>query len=322
MAVRNLEKRTWGLRLSLIVLVAASIGCSTLRGNVDPTQAAIQEPGDYEGMDLDALGAHLSRFTLAFEGERSWTYRVEHRQGDEAVERTLHIEGVSDARNPGDIRMVTREQESRMRGPGTDDQCLRFPASMEMNVTFLGPDDVMPPAEFREPLVPIGVEQVAGRESVHHALLQAELGRWEQVRLGLWLQSDSGALLRYDLAASGFDPYFGAGYGTIEGLYQVLELGPQQFEPIQGCEINLPLPPSVVGLVRLPGVIAFETSMSLDETVTYYRQALEQADWQPLSEEERGSGAVVISYRRGTERLDVTLRALAQGTRVELLTNE
>lgn len=306
----------------LIVLAVVCVSCSSITSGGDVASSPNQQPGVYEGMDQETLGAYHARFELQFEGRSSWLYHLETRVTAEARERSLQIEGVSDARNPGDVRMVTRSQESRMRGPGTDDQCLRFPQSMGMNITYLSPDDVMPPSEFSEPLVPLGDERIAGRQSLHYALVQKELGGWQEVRLGIWKEEGSNALLRYDLNAQGFDPYFGAGFGMISGRYMVLEIGPQSIDPIDGCEIELPLPAHTDGLVRLQGVVAFETNLSLEETVSFYRDALQGAGWQPLTEEERGSGAIVISYRRGAERLDVTIRAMEDSTRVELLTEE
>lgn len=310
------------LHLPLLFLLLASLACSPLWGRGDPTSAALHQPGEYQGMSVDALGAHRARFDLQFDGRNSWLYRVETRMGDGGLERSLHIEGVSDARNPGDVRMVTRDQESRMYGPGTDEQCLRFPRSMEMNITFLGPDDVIPPGSIHEPLVSLGTDQIAGRDVVHYAVVQAELDRWQEVSLGLWLEPDSGAVLRYDLKASGTDPYFQAGFGDVEGRYEVLEIGSQSIEPIPGCEIQLPLPPEAENLVRLPGVVSFETELSLEDTLSFYRQSLGEAGWEPLAGEERGSGAVVISYRREGERLDITIRAMGDHTRVELLTDD
>lgn len=310
------------LCLPFLLLGIAGLACNALAAGGDTDEAVVREPGEYQGMNLEALVPHRARFSLQFDGQRSWLYRVETRKSSEAIEHSLHIEGVSDARNPGDVRMVTRDQESRMLGPGTDGECLRFPRSMEMNVTFLGPDDLIPSEAFREPLVPLGIEQVAGRESVHYALVQSELDRWQEVKLGIWLEPDSGAVLRYDLNASGNDPYFGAGFGVVEGHYEVLEVGPQSIEPIQGCDIQFPLPSPAENLVRLPGMVSFETSMGLDETVAFYRRELEGAGWQPLGGEERSSGAILMSYRKGQERLSVTIRTMDGLTRVELLTGQ
>lgn len=303
----------------LLMLALLASGCRPLSGGGASGAPAQLQPGQYDGMHRDALGPHRARFELRFVGQDDWTYFLEHRLSSEALEHRLQIEGVSDARDPGDVRMVTRAGETRLRGPGTSNQCLRFPADMDVNITVLTPDDVMPPAQFREPLVHLADEQVAGRQSVHYALVQAELDGWEEVRLGLWLEPGSGALLRYELSASGFDPYFGAGFGQLEGRFEVLEFGPQLIEPIEGCEIDLPLPSELDGLVRLENVVAFQTNLSLDDTVAFFRRQLEQAGWQPLTEEQRSSGAIVLNYRQGAEQLELTIRSGADATRVEIV---
>lgn len=304
--------------LGVMILVLLT-GCrGLLPGSEDAT---LDAPLVFEGTDEAALGPHAAVFDLSFDSDDSWVYSVRTRTSETAVERSLHIEGVSDARNPGDVRMVAEGGVSRMSGPGTDNECLRFPETMDVNLSFLGPDDVLLPSAFREPLVAIAQEDIAGRASTHYAMLQDELDGWQDVQVGLWIDNETGAVLRYDLAATGWDPFFGAGYGRIEGRYQVESLGPQSIEPIEGCQVDYPLPDQVEGLVKLPGVVAFETPMSVDDVAAFYRSALESAGWRRQGEEERSSGAVVLSYRREAESLDVTIRETARGTRVELLTD-
>lgn len=302
-----------------LILIGLLAGCrGLLPGGGEPTLSA---PLTYDGLDESALGPHAARFDLSFDSDDPWTYSVASRMDESALERSLHIDGVSDARNPGDVRMVAEGGVSRMIGPGTDNECLRFPESMDVNLSFLGPDDVLAPSAFREPLVAIDQEPVAGRAATHYAMLQSELDGWEDVQVGLWLDDETGAVLRYDLAASGWDPFFGAGYGRIEGSYQVESLGPQTIEPIEGCQIDLPLPDQVDNLVKLPGVIAFDTAIGIEEMADFYRGRLEAAGWNSVQDERSGSGSVVLSYRRQDETLNVTIRSLAGRTKVELLTD-
>jgi hypothetical protein len=285
------------------------------------SEPTLSVPLAFEGVDETALGPHAASFEVHFESDDPWTYSVDTRLGDGALERSLHIEGVSDARNPGDVRMVAENGVKRMSGPGTADECLRFPESLDVNLSFLGPDDVLPPDGFQEPLVAIAQEAVAGRASTHYAMLQGELDGWQDVQVGLWIDGKTGAVLRYDLAATGWDPFFGAGYGQLQGRYQVETLGPQSIEPIAGCQINYPLPDRLENLVKLPGVVAFETTMTLDETADFFRNGLEADGWEPLQAEERSSGAIVLSYRREGEALDVTIREMDDRTKVELLSD-
>ncbi|MGA9533473.1 MAG: hypothetical protein WBR18_12215 [Anaerolineales bacterium] len=302
-----------------MVMLALLTSCRGLAPKSDaPT---LSEPFTFNGMDESALGPHAANFDLSFDSDDPWAYSVRTRVSEDALERALHIDGVSDARNPGDVRMVTESGISRMRGPGTEDECLRFPDTMNVNLSFLNPDDVLLPGAFREPLVAIDQEPIAGRSATHFAMLQDELDGWQEVQVGLWIDNESGAVLRYDLAASGWDPFFGGGFGRMEGSYQVESLGSQTIEPIAGCQVGYPLPDQVEGLVKLPGVVAFETPMTVDDTVAFYRDALVAAGWNRDQEEARSSGAVVLSYRREGESINVTIRDTGNRTKVELLIN-
>jgi hypothetical protein len=302
-----------------VVMLAMLASCGgPMPDSGEPTLSA---PLAFEGIDESALGPHAASFDLSFDCDDPWSYSIRTRASDSAVEHSLHIDGVSDARNPGDVRMVTEGGVSRMRGPGTDEECLLFPDAMNVNLSLLTPDDVLMPSAFHEPLVAIGQEAVAGRSTTHYAMLQDELDGWQDIQVGLWIDDETGSVLRYDLVASGWDPFFGAGYGRIEGSYRVESLEPQKVEPIAGCQIDYPLPDQVEGLVKLPGVVAFETALTVEDTVAFYRQALAAAGWNSEQEEASGSGAVVLSYRREGESLDVTIRGTDNGTKVELLSN-
>ena len=293
------------------------VGCSLPAvGGGAPTLAP---PLVFTGLDPASLGPHHARFSLQFDGQDSWSYVVTTRASDQLLERSLHIEGVEGARNPGDVRMVSDGQVSRMVGPGTQGSCLQYPSDLDVSVRFLDPDDILPVEAFREPLVNLGDEQVAGWNTVHYVMLQSELDGWQGVTVGLWHQPDFNGILRYDLEAEGWDPFFEAGWGQLQGSYQVLALEPQTIEPIAGCETSLPLPADRQRLVVLPGVVAFESGMTLDALSAHFRQQLPADGWQTLAEEVRSSGAVVLSYWREGESLDVTIRDMGDYRRIELL---
>lgn len=279
-------------------------------------------PISYQGLNAEDLGPHHARFELRFEADESWQYTLEKRVSEQAVEHSVRVEGVADARNPGPVRMVTQGDQSRMRGPGTDEACLLVPRAMELNISFITPDVVIPAAAIREPMVPMGQTEISGRPADQFALVQPELDDWQDVRLGIWLDRGTGAVLRYDLTASGWDRFFQAGFGELNGRYEVLAVGPQAIEPIEGCEVELPLPQGASNLVHLPGVVAFDVELGVEQVVNFYRDAMPQAGWQTLEEEQRGSGVVVLTYRRSGEQIEVTVRRADDRTRVELISDE
>lgn len=307
------------LVLSALAMAAACAPLPGLGQLGTTTPAVPTSYQDFEGIDSSNLGPHRSRFELEFRANEGWQYQLVTRVGQASLERSLRIEGVRDAVIAGDVRMVTEGEIRRMIGPATEDRCLQFPRQLGVNVTFLSPDDVLPAAEMREPLVGLDREEIAGRATDHYALLQEELDGWQDVQAGIWIEPASETVLRYDLRASGWDPFFNAGWGEISGSYLVQEIGAQTIEPIEGCEAPFPLPPNARNVVLVPGVVAFETSWPMQEIGEFYRQQLADTAWRLVEQQESASGALVLKYRRGVEALDITIRQMDEFVRVELL---
>ncbi len=282
-----------------------------------PTQLspALQMPDTYH-----------ATFEMRFEGTYTWVYHLESRVGSGAdggaTAYDLHIEGVEASQNPGDVRVVLEGDVVKMRGPATDDACVQFPSDLDLGQSFLTPDDLIPIQEVEAALHPVGTETIAERETTHYTLRQPNLAGWQNVEIDVWKDTASGATLRYDLHVQGMDPLFDAGEGTLSGQFVVNDIGPQTIEPITGCEIDLPLPPDATRLVRMPGLVAFESAATPDEIVAFYRTALAEAGWEPLAEPEHGVDAVLLSYRRDGETLDVNIENRETGVYVELLLNE
>jgi hypothetical protein len=118
---------------------------------------------------------------------------------------------------------------------------------------------------------------------------------------------------------TGSDPLFGAGEGVLSGQFLVNDVGPQTIEPITGCEIDLPLPPDATRLVSLPGLIAFESTTTPTETINFYQAALAEAEWESLADPQIGTDAILLSYRRGEQMLEINIEASDEGLHVELL---
>lgn len=272
----------------------------------------------YTGLGLERLDAARVTFEVRFEGTYAWIYRLETRVDGSVVAYDLHLEGVEAAQNPGDVRVVIEGEVARMRGPGTGDVCVQFPTDLEMAPAFLTPDDLIPPGTFEEPLEAAGSETVAGVAVTHYASGRLDTGTWRDLEVDLWRDEASGAVLRYELQGAGLDPLFDAGEGTLSGQFLVEEIGPQEIEPVPGCESDLPLPPDAARLVRLPGLIAFESGAPPDETAAFYRAALPAVGW-GLSEEIQAGGVILQSYARGEEMLNVSIEASGEGSHVELL---
>jgi hypothetical protein len=304
------------MRKTLLLALLLLTACAPV---VTPLPTPAEPALDYKGLNTQALVAYHATFLLRFEGDSSWSYRLDARSDGTAHEYLLELEGLSPAQDPGDVRLVSQGGVSRMRGEGTDGQCVQFPSDMALGPSFLLPDDLLAPAELTPFLQEQGQQQVNGVDATLYSLSQASLAGWGDVGVDLWLDPVTGAVLRYDLQASGADPLFDSGSGALTGRYLVNQIGGQAIAPITGCEIDLPLPEEHHGLLKLPGLVAFESTASLPETVDFYRARLPDEGWTESDEPLVGQQATVLSYERDGEALEINIEQSDPGVTVELL---
>ena len=299
--------------LAVALIVAA---CSPAAPPEPP--ALPQSTAVYTGLGRETLGAHRSVFDIRFDGAFGWSYHLETRTDGEATEYLLHIDGVSPAHNPGDVRLVTRGGVSRMRGPGTNDECLQFPSDLDLGPVFMTPDDLIDPPRLSEALTGTSPTASDGDWLAEYSLRPDSLGQWRDPRIDLSRNEASGSVLRYGLQASGPDPLFDAGEGSLTAEFSVTEIGAQTIDPVAGCEIDLPLPGDATRLVKLPGLIAFESTMPSNEIAAFYQSALPAAGWESVVEPQVGGEAIVLSFGRGGQTLDISILAKDGTQLVEL----
>lgn len=302
-----------------IVLIALLL--LTACSGASPSPAPVDESEVYQGLGREALGPHHATYLLRYESGSSWTYRLDIRHDGEATEYSLHIEGLPPSQNPGDVRLVTAGGVSTMRGPGTEDTCVRFPDELSLGPVFLTPDDLLPPNQLAGALTRVGSGTVAGRAATHYRMAVDGPEGWQDVQVEVWRDETNDATLRYDLQAQAPDPLFDTGSGSLTARYVVNEVGPQQIEPIAGCEIELPIPEEGMGVVKLPGLVAFEIAATREAMVDFYQSGLASAGWQPAADPLAGAGATVLSYAREGELLEVHIEESGRGVTVELHTD-
>jgi hypothetical protein len=297
--------------LILLVLLAFSIvGCSSGADESDEL---------YSGMNLETLPGYRAVFNLTFEGESLWSYRLETQAGEDEYAYELSLEGLRAMQDPGDVRMVHSQGTNRMIGEGTDNECVQFPDSTDIGVLFLTPDEIFDPNMLDAALIAFEEDEIAGQETIHYSLQQSNLLTWEEISLDLWISVDDGATLRYDLTAIGPDPLFGGGEGQLVGQFNVLEISEQSIAPINGCEIDFPLPDDHAGLIKLPGLVAFDSSMTPVELARWYQEALDEAGWSPSADSQTTSSSVQLSYQQGDEQVQIKMVAVDSGSQVEIL---
>ncbi len=319
--------------LSLTVLLFLS-GCATAPAPVvdQPTMAAspiveTQPPAEptlpmmtYQGVKLNDLEQYAASFVVSMQTAKPWTYRLDLRRSGGVSEFSLHLEGVDPAKNPGDVRLVSDGVTSRMLGEGTDNFCMQFPADMPGAPDFLLPDDLIVPAELAAQLVTAAVEEQSGGQMLRQAAANADLTGWKDVQAEVltWLPDEQVKQLSF--TAQGNDVLFGTGEGIISVEYKLESTEPQQIEPVDGCEVSLPLTDDSANLMIMPGMISYETALSMDDTVAFYTGALEEQGWLVVDLTKSSQDSSVMSYRRGEESLEVTISARASGCRVQLST--
>jgi hypothetical protein len=299
-------------RAAILIMIAAFFvsGCSS----------QTEEPGQlYSGMNLESLPGYRAVFNMTFEGESLWSYHLGTQASGEAYAYQLSLEGLGPLQDPGDVRLVHSEGTNRMRGEGTDDECVQFPDSNDIGMLFLTPDEIFDPNMLDAPMVAFEEDEVAGQETLHYSLQQSDLLTWQNISLDLWISVEDGTTLRYELSADGPDPLFSGGEGHLVGQFEVIEIATQSIDPVEGCQIDFPLPDDHAELIRLPDLLAFESERPPEDLAGWYQTALEQAGWEPFAERQTSSTGVQLSYQRGTEQVQIKITASDDGSQVEII---
>lgn len=306
--------------LPIGALLLAALACGT-NGNVSGITGA-QEPvfeGNFDSrpaelgalaMSLEELGPFHARFLLTFKGDDDYTYQVDTRYDGSQVEYSLEIDGVDPVKNPGDVRLVNREGWNQMRGAGTDRVCVQFPDDFESRPLFITPLDLIDTKNFSDKWEDGGESQVAGLTAASLAAEQDEYAGWENVEVTYAKDEDTGAILNFEFKAKGPDPLFGGGEGKVEGLFEVLEVGPQEIAPIVGCEIAIPMPDDAIVILNLPGLVVFETSLGPVKLDNFYKVELVANGWgreEPVTGDDRES---MLGYFTDESRIDIHLEAI------------
>lgn len=298
----------------VVQLTASEPPAMDVQATLEPTLPA----PTYQGVGLDNLDQYAASFVVSMQTEKPWTYRLSLHRSGEVREFVLHLEGVDPAKNPGDVRLVSDGITSRMRGEGTDDLCMQFPTDMLGAPKFLLPDDLIVPAELAGQLVSAAVEDMAGAQVLRQTADHAALTGWEDVQAEVLTSLQDGKVRQVSMNAQGADALFGSGKGALSAEYKLESTEPQQIEPIAGCEVDLPLTDDAASLIIMPGMVSYETALSMNDTVAFYTGALEEQGWLKYDTTKSSQDSSVMSYRRGEESLEITIRALASGCRVQL----
>ena len=313
------------LLISISILVLFSSACSSRSGNASGGEISADERATdlanlpYRGFSTRGLEAYAATYEIRFEGSYTWTYVLKTRSDGKVTEYRLEYIGVDPSNYSGAVRMVTDGVTSRMIGPGTDNECFLFPSDFDTKLSFFNPDDMLDPFLANEGLQEVGIDSIAGLQANHYSAQNDLLGKWEDVQVDIWVFQSGNATMLYEMKASGPDPLFDAGDGIISTNYLVKEIADQNIEPITGCTIPVPLPENASKVVKFPGLVSFDSPSTAQEMVAFYQSALPLDGWQEANPLELGEDAVLMSYRRGEEVIQINIEVQGSGVNVEIL---
>ncbi len=115
-----------------------------------------------------------------------------------------------------------------------------------------------------------------------------------------WIARDGGYLIKYVLDITGSNSVFGAGaQGTRHVEYQLSEVGAHSDVVYpEGCEpvLDWPAVEDATDLIRLPGLLAYNTDASMEAVFAFYADQLPPLEWEQFSEPFLGtdSGSVIF----------------------------
>ena len=230
-------------------------------------------------MSLAKLGPFYSMFLLSFDGSQDWAYQVDVRYDGVAIEYVLEITGIDETHNPGNVRLVNENSTNQMIGPGTDNACVQFPDEMDTGVLFLSPVDIINPDILIQNWVMDENQSGLERKAASYSTSQDYYFGWEDIEAELVVDSETGAILSYSFSAIGNDPLYGFGGGEIRGEFKVMELGPQNIQPVSGCKIPIPIPEDAHNIIILPGLYSFNTALGPVKIDQFYDRELLTTGW-------------------------------------------
>lgn len=321
------------LSFLLIVLMAAcSSSPSQLTAkdfknaaDTSDTRATADPKAGLSDLNRDQLKTYSSTFVVKFEGAKPWTYNLKTRKSPSFREISLHIDGLSQKENPGDVRLVTEGTTSRMIGAGTDNECIQFEVDQGMDPKWIYPESLVSNEDLSKLVKYAGDEKVSGVDTYHYSVSGVSVGAWKEVSIDVWQEKISKTLLKYTLQAAGDDPFFKTGAGKINATYSVAGLDVSKIEAIKGCEISVPVPDTAKNFVRLPGMASFDSSASLTDVLNFYQSKLPADKWTEAEAPAQSDGATVVTFKRNADEVQIQIQIQdngANGSSVKLIFNK
>ncbi len=259
-------------------------------------------------------------FEMRFEGSAPWVYQLKTRNANGLREISLHMEGLPTKDNPGDIRLVTDGSTTWMNGKGTDNNCIQFPNNQGMDPTFIVPETLFSIQMNESQLGAPAEEEISGRKSLHYSANGLSQSGWTEIGIDAWKDALTGNLMRFNMQASGEDPFFGTGAGKVTASYEVVESVEGKIQQVKGCKIPVPLPSKVEAFVRLPEMASFESPTKPAKIVSFYQGALPKESWSEVDPPSKEGNTTILSYSKDGQEVEIQVTPRdAGGSKVKLL---
>jgi hypothetical protein len=332
------DMRRQSFTTTSVLLLALTIGVPACTGLLGAEEASEPEPtGEpeeerrlhYQGLGLDALGAYAATFEAVFtpddEAASAWTYTVETLATDSppGLRLSLSIDGVESEADPGDVTLILLGDTQYMTGQAVGAAgCLTFPASVDLDDSFLSPDDFLAPDTLSGLPVHAGSEEHAGANGTRYTFEAEDLGEFHDVSGELVMADEGGYVLRYDFAAAAVDDIFSDELpGRLTWHYEITELTPgEAIEMPPGCDIDYPLLPDAVDVAKLPDLVLYTSPTSAEDAVAFYEEVLPAEDWERYAFPETAGRTTVLVYARESEFLTISITSEDGGSQVEIFT--
>jgi hypothetical protein len=288
----------------ILVFFAISVSCSLASGIGSGSQVKDLLPDPQVG--LSSLDNYANSLTISFKGslngqamESVETFAQSAWLGQDALFSTINA--IDDTGQPQFI----------VAGNVGDAHYDQIGHAVPCGVWWGETADVTGGSEFQTTsfLKPVDAAKLVGEESVeeistkHYSFDGASVGLPEDVEAtgDVWIADDGGYVVKYVLRITGADSYFGEGKQgtqTYEYLLSEVNTQPQVVYP-EGCEpvlTDVPATEDAAEIIRLPGVLDYFSSSTLDAITSFYIDFFESGGWATVGDFRPESGPASVIF--------------------------
>jgi hypothetical protein len=304
---------------------------STQPGELALEQNVVLGPGPFVYTDtrtgLAALSSYTAQLVVTFAGTRDgqaeqWTKTYVLLASNDPPARQWTIETAGDSASPGTQFLAELEGTAYERRGEAACTAAAIEAGSSLTdrlelasllTGVIGADEA-------------GAETINEVAAVHYTFDQRALGEdgLTESTGELWVAAQGGYLVAYRLTSAGGADYFGEGVeGTLTldyaltGINQPVTIGvPADCPPGM---LDVPLLPDASNIVRVPGLLAYDTAADLAAATAFYQAQLPGLGWAADGEPVVTDAATVLSFTQGERQMTVHLSADAGLTTVSLV---